>query len=248
MIQTADSRLEVLVSSRAALQAELLANGQPRCLEAGGEWISHAGRREHWKLGRYFLISRMQRLLKEGGNPPKLDEFGVVTRNGLGRGTQPRIYLKGRMLPWRLSLSHGGEVFALAVSRDNSARVGIDVVDASAATRDSLGFWCTPAERKSLLSQDEHALVRNWAMKEAVYKAVNHGEAFSPSHFEIFSDGEKHVCHWRGQEIPLDIASIYPLTNGDYLAAVLIENFRSTRHVETNHRIKSTAACHLISP
>ena len=246
MIRVSLPKLEIAVSTVEMLRAELQGAAAPR-REDHPESMTHSGRRELWNVGRHFIVSRCRQLLTDGASPqplqPSCDEYDVVTRNGLGRGTQPRIYLRGQMLPWRLSLSHTDRMLALGISHERHSRVGVDLVDPAELNSGALQMWCTPRERTAIENLGLEAFARIWGMKEALYKAVNYGEPFCPLNFEIDVESNPVSCRWRGVPLPLDIAWTRHLPEGGYVAAVAISDFPRCLRARLTHSNSTYSVC-----
>ncbi len=70
------------------------------------------------------------------------------------------------------------------------------------AERDDAGFrrlWFADAEQRWLAADPVRRTATLWALKEAVYKAVNAGESWDPRSVEIQADGaEDFRCLYRG--------------------------------------------------
>lgn len=171
--------------------------------------LSHPRRREDWLCGR-FLAKRAvwESLLEQRLRVAAIDNaaapFATVTSGGhsglqglqdlqihshdeLGRGVRPRLWLKGRLQPWDLSISHCDSSVAVAFASRVDLAVGIDLLLVPRAGRSqSLDFWMTPSERRWTTGQGvPHASLQLWALKEAAYKAMNGGEKFRPRRFEV---------------------------------------------------------------
>jgi hypothetical protein len=51
----------------------------------------------------------------------------ILSCDGLGRPTRPRVLLQGRLQPWSLSLAHSDRFVLVAFSEDPDLAVGVDV-------------------------------------------------------------------------------------------------------------------------
>jgi hypothetical protein len=92
--------------------------------------LRHAGRREAWLLGR--LLSKeliLNTMAAPLGGSGAMDPGGVeiLSCDGLGRPTRPRVLLQGRLQPWSLSLAHSDRFVLVAFSEDPDLAVGVDV-------------------------------------------------------------------------------------------------------------------------
>jgi len=184
--------------------------------------LRHAPRRVEWLAGRWLLKRMLQdRLLPAGdiSNESLLD-IVILSRDARGRGASPRALIDGRALAGHISLAHhDGDVWA-AVSPTSEIRVGIDVVAARPVNRRVSSMWYTPREREWLARWSDHMLgAAVWAAKEAVYKATNFGEPFSPALCEI-CEPLRDAWTWtgNGSESWLDVRHL----GGQFVAAAAV--------------------------
>jgi phosphopantetheinyl transferase len=215
--------LEWAVASIDELRDELASNCQFVVRDLDDPHFADVARRELWALGRYFLLSRLYPRLTMNRTAVDPRDLRIVTRNGLGRGTQPRLYCQGRLVPWRISLAHTNSQLAMAFSVDRDTRVGIDVVDDSAAAAMAVRCWSTLREREQLLGRTEADFAKVWSMKEALYKALNHGEPFRPARYEVSLADSDHglpQCRFRDHEVTVETCVTVNLPSGGWLAAL----------------------------
>jgi 4'-phosphopantetheinyl transferase len=124
-----------------------------------------------------------------------------------------------------VSLSYGGEFVACAVSRRG---VGVDIerADRPEADEQLVARICTPGERRMLELLPEHArrraVVRLWARKEAVVKALGVGLAFPLDRLDV-SNNLASIAGLPGSEV-----SVRDVDSGldDYVVAVSGEGRR----------------------
>jgi phosphopantetheinyl transferase len=87
-----------------------------------------------------------------------------------------------------------------ALSVETGVSVGVDLAPCEPLTDSFVGLWFSPAEQRWSRESNSAATARFiWAAKEAVYKAINQGEGFSPRDVEIHKNGS---CLYR--QAPLD--------------------------------------------
>jgi phosphopantetheinyl transferase len=109
-----------------------------------------------------------------------------------GHGERPEVSIAGRRVQVALSIAHT-ERGALAAAALNTAAsalerlaLGVDLVTPTDAGR-SLSWTFTDAERLWLAHSADYtnSAARIWAMKEAIYKASQRGEGFSPRDIDV---------------------------------------------------------------
>ncbi len=172
----------------------------------GGEaWLSDPERevyahlhdarwREAWLFGRLLCKELiLSTLVAARGGRGALHPGGVeiLSRDGLGRPTRPRVLLHGRLQPCSLSLAHSDRFVLVAFCEDPDVAVGVDVTPIQSPGAGFLDLWFTPWERAWIWAQSGQAPRRAaslWAVKEAFYKAVNRGERFAPERIEVHVD------------------------------------------------------------
>jgi len=164
--------------------------------------LSDAFRRRAWLAGR-MLIKRL--LLEEmlpgmdGYEEMRPAEIEIVSRDGLGRGVRPRVFVGGRQQPWRLSLAHCEDSVFAAASKDNNVSVGVDLVPREIGGRGFAECWLTPQEHRAWGSfGEDQGLAKIWAVKEAAYKAGGQGESFQPTSYEVLPAENGLTCSWNG--------------------------------------------------
>ncbi|QDV30590.1 4'-phosphopantetheinyl transferase superfamily protein [Planctopirus ephydatiae] len=219
------SQFEIHTATKAQLRTGLLSSGLGEKFANGAEMFLDPARKESWELSRFLIASRVFALLKTDRSQdflsPELSEIEVWTRNDKGRGIPPAVFIENQQIPWTFSLSHAGDNYALAICRQPQFRPGVDLVNTSTFTQAALQMWFTPEERKNLANRDERAAGIIWALKEAVYKSINHGEPFRPRQIEILPEGKKLICRVRGIHVHFDEAVIRFIERDCLLAAVL---------------------------
>jgi phosphopantetheinyl transferase (holo-ACP synthase) len=162
--------------------------------------LGHALRRRQWLAGRWLA---KQLILRAAGNA-SLADVQILTRDGEGPGVRPQIRLAGRRLPWSVSISHSehGALAALVASDTLAVGVDLTVLRPDHATQFGPGFrrlWFTPGEQRWLAADPQRRIATLWAVKEAVYKACNTGEAWDPRQVEIVpTESDGFQCRYRG--------------------------------------------------
>jgi len=156
--------------------------------------LGDSSRRQGWLAGRVLakrmLLDHLAAGRKEGTElqPRRVEiDSGDVRR----RGRRPAVRLDGRSLPVSLSISHTDGAVLVALACEAGVSVGADLVDRAELGAGFARMWFTPAERRWLESEGDPELAATiWAIKEAVYKAVNRGEAFRPRSVEVLPAGQ----------------------------------------------------------
>ncbi len=154
--------------------------------------FGHRDRRYQWLAARFVAKQLISEHLRQTcSSPTKIDRRSVYIQStdAAGRSIRPRVYVEGRLQDWSLSISHSESVVYVALSTQKSLSVGIDVIDMQSPNRSRLSAWMSGRERQTFSANgDRWCAARAWAVKEAVYKATNHGESFVPGELEVFYD------------------------------------------------------------
>jgi phosphopantetheinyl transferase len=146
-------------------------------------------RRAAWAFGRLAA----KRLLRDRlTDTISLAEICLLPRIPRGR---PCPTLGGRALSWCVSISHCDR---FAVAGLGASGVGVDVVRPFPPGEGLLRSWFTPHERGAGID-----VAVAWALKEAVYKAINAGERFVPRAVEILKTHGGYSCTYHG--VPLGL-------------------------------------------
>lgn len=187
--------------------AYLASSDGPPFAELTGQWLSPeelAGfdkpaakhRPRDWLMGRIAAKHLILRLLaEENGDACALRHGRLVqprqitirSRGRAGQGVAPEIIVDHGRLAWTVSIAHTLRG-ALAAVVTGGSRVGVDLIDRAEVRAAGLRYWFTPRERCWVAGCRQRATVL-WGVKEAVYKACNHGESFAPRQVEVFDAG-----------------------------------------------------------
>ncbi len=126
----------------------------------------------------------------------------ILSRDAAGRAVRPVVQFQNQIMPWCVSLSHSERGVLVAVSVDPEIRVGVDLAEMEDLNPRSLVFWFTARERERLREGGAKKSAVSWAVKEAVYKAINTGESFVPKKFEVFRrDKAGYECQHEGESL-----------------------------------------------
>jgi phosphopantetheinyl transferase len=149
-------------------------------------------RRECWLLGRVLAKQVLKgRIARDGSNELHPQQIVIVSRDGLGRRTGPRVFIDGRLHGWCLSIAYSDLSIAVALTDGRRLRVGVDLVRRQPLGRGFAELWFSTRERDWTAATDGSAADRAatvWAIKEAFYKASNTGDRFAPGRIEVSCD------------------------------------------------------------
>ena len=201
-------RLPPIVNIRYAPLGQLL----EECQHSSREWLgiderrefdrlSDCNRRTQWLAGRWASKS----LLRQAAGIANGANLQILTRDERGRGVRPGIFLDGRDLPWTLSISHSESAVLIGLAPKSEFSIGVDLVKPGRRGDAFQQMWYTAGERRwvaeDLGSEDPgNRAMTIWALKEAIYKAINSGESWDPRQIEILPRASRHFgCRYRGQ-------------------------------------------------
>jgi 4'-phosphopantetheinyl transferase EntD len=144
-------------------------------------------RRSTWLAGRIVA----KRLLLEAASATGHDiakceatELHIESRSTkLGHGERPTLFVDGFVVPCAISVSHTARGVLAAVSFEAGVSLGVDLVEL-AESSDSLRWTFSPTEMNWLAKGTGNRAEQLWASKEALYKACQRGEGFSPQNME----------------------------------------------------------------
>lgn len=188
-----------------------------RCLERREEWILARA------LARQLIAAQF---IVETGEPA----IEICSRDSLGRGVRPVVTIAGHPLSGTISISHTRSAVLVAISATPDITIGVDLVQKTAL---GTGFWETwfdDLERRNAESGDALETCRLWAAKEAVYKAVNQNDPFTPRQISL-RGGERGVyrCSYRGVDLG-DHCQVTVWDCDDHVAALAILLGRPALH------------------
>jgi phosphopantetheinyl transferase len=157
-------------------------------------------RREGWLQAR--VLAKQLILVHERALICDASEIDVVSCDAFGRGVRPRVAIGGRAMPWSLSISHTETAALVALCTVPGLSVGVDLVHAASPSRGFLRMWFDGPERELMAAGDWQEPCRIWAIKEAVYKAVNHNDPFAPRQVRVRRAwGGEYTCTYRGVDL-----------------------------------------------
>jgi len=147
------------------------------------DWLS-AGEREAIRTtpsdrGRSAARLLAKQLLAERhGSTDDFRHIHIESRDGRDRSTRPQAYIRGRLIPWDVSLSHSDRIVSVAVLPIWNGRIGLDLVEPAALAVGRLKYWLS--DREAERAGDRFSTGVIWSLKEAIYKATNEGTPFFP--------------------------------------------------------------------
>jgi phosphopantetheinyl transferase len=174
-------------------------------------------RRQEWLIGRRLAKELILEAMTDMPLNPR--DVEISSRDGLGRRTRPRIVIAGRAQPWSLSIAHSDDLVLVALSTDARVSLGVDIVPVQSWTKASLESWFTETERQWM----ETGAMRPstvWAVKEAVYKAVNRGEPFVPQRIEVRPNLGGAYSYLKNGRAPLAGAEIRVSESNEEIMAI----------------------------
>ncbi|HSD51280.1 MAG TPA: 4'-phosphopantetheinyl transferase superfamily protein [Candidatus Methylomirabilis sp.] len=191
--------------------------------------LQDARRREAWLFGRLLSKELILDTLAAARCPGWAVDpvhIQVLSRDGLGRPTRPRVLLKGRLQPCSLSLAHSEQTVVVGLSQDGDMTMGVDLTPIQSPGVGFLDLWFTPRERAWIWSQSDQAprwAATLWAVKEAFYKATNRGEGFTPRRIEVRVDPpDGYAIRCDGARPRGGCLVRVATTGGEVVAAVLV--------------------------
>ncbi len=162
------------------------------------------------------------------------------SRDAAGRGSRPRIVLKGRELDWSLSISHNERGVLAVLCTADACSLGVDLASKTARSAGFLRLWFTLNERRWIAADPARRTAIVWAMKEATYKACQAGESWSPRDIEIRAlCGNRFACIFQDrllQPLWTDVLEI-----DDQIAALVCLPRTSSRQIEPSRPARTLA-------
>ena len=169
----------------------------------GLAWLGHreraelaawrdADRRRAWLVGRTIGKTLVARRMAKLPTPQAIEpsQIEILSRDAEGRVNRPRIWCDGIEKPWSLSISHSQRGVLAAFTAATDVALGVDLADCGTFGDGFVDLWFTPAERAWFHETQCTSTARFiWAAKEALYKACNDGESFTPRDVEVLPDG-----------------------------------------------------------
>ena len=183
-----------------------------------------AARRQQWLQARRLA----KQLIQHASGASSLLAVQVLSRDERGLGVEPRVLVtstganQGQQATWSLSISHSRCGLLLGLAPADDFRLGVDLVELSADHSHLERMWFSDRERRLLAGKGQARTATLWAVKEAVYKAVNQGQSWSPRDVEVLAIGPDHVdCTYRGQRLH-DLRSEIQQVDGHVAASVCL--------------------------
>jgi phosphopantetheinyl transferase (holo-ACP synthase) len=184
-------------------------------------------RRRTWLCGRLCLKELSLSSIRESrwrGSSLRADQIEIHSLDILGRPTRPRVIIDGRLQPWNVSIAHTERSVLAALSFSAELSVGVDLTTVGAMSDGFRGLWLTAAERRWCDGgSDPHLASTLWAVKEAMYKAVNRGESFAPAAVEVARDSDGYTCAYKNRRIPRAPAVRVSERDGEVAAVVAVD-------------------------
>lgn len=154
------------------------------------EWLRSFGapqRVRQWLGGRWLAKQILITRLASMSFRPC--DIHVESRDGRDRAVRPQVFLRGRLQPWTVSISHSDHAIYVAATTRADAKLGVDVVPLQRLSKRFVDYWFTDYERQwCLRSADPCAACLLWSLKEAYYKANNDGQPFAPRRIDVVTE------------------------------------------------------------
>jgi 4'-phosphopantetheinyl transferase EntD len=185
-------------------------------------------RRRTWLWGRLCLKELILSGIREsrwGGPSPRADRIEIHSLDILDRPTRPRVIIDGRLQPWNVSIAHTERSVLAALSFAVEMSVGVDLTTVSGLSGGFRELWLTAAERRWCDAGSDPFLASTlWAVKEAMYKAVNRGESFVPAAIEVARDfAGGYSCAYENGRPPRAPAVRVSERDGEIAAVVAVD-------------------------
>ncbi|HEY1784089.1 MAG TPA: 4'-phosphopantetheinyl transferase superfamily protein [Pirellulales bacterium] len=168
--------------------------------------LSDERRRSQWLGGRWVA----KQLLVQAGTARCASDVEICSRDEWRRGSRPRIRIGGQPLVGSLSIAHTAKGALAALTSNEHLVMGVDLVDLAdvaglLATSGGRGFaelWFTPLERSWIAGDRLRRTATLWGIKEAVYKACQLGEGWTPRDVVMWPrEGGGYRCFYHGNPI-----------------------------------------------
>jgi phosphopantetheinyl transferase len=128
------------------------------------------------------LVRRVSKILGDYNAPPTHIDIHSADAD---RGRWPRVWIAKNAQDWSLSIAHTHRGVLVALAVEPGMTVGVDLVCDRTVRRQRLAWSFTPIERDWMNARDvSNDPERLWALKEALYKACQHGKGFAPGRIE----------------------------------------------------------------
>jgi phosphopantetheinyl transferase len=178
--------------------------------------LRDANRRDGWLLGRVLIKELLREHVLDGDAAP----IEITSRDDMGRGVRPKVTIAGRTAPWSLSISHTKKAALVAMCPIPGISIGVDLAPGEPAAPGFARSWFDGSERALLARGDWLEAARLWAVKEAVYKAVNQNDPFAPRRVRVRrAPCGGYQCTYRGVDLA-GCCCIQTWVCGDHVAAL----------------------------
>ncbi len=168
-----------------------------------------ASRREEWLLGRWLLKNMLASLAKASSCLHDLRRIEILPQKHNSLSTRPLLMFDGESTNFAVSLSHSDCGVLAGIADPLELNMGVDLVEERPVRDGFLKLWFTRNEQDFLRTRRDLAM-RFWGAKEASYKAIQKGERFVPTAFEVgVSDNDWHCyCRESNRACRIDVTSV----------------------------------------
>ncbi len=228
----------MIVSAPCDLEYAKLADLEVERASTARDWLSEdelvlwhkfraASRRDTFLAGRILAkrLLRKQQLAASRVAPSRI----TIRSDAASQGVRPWVLLDGHRLAYALSISHTSDAVLVGGTNRFGISVGVDLVPRRPLGAPFERSWLTEAESTCLRENGGETTVADiWAMKEAVFKAVHHGEPFAPRCVEIRLEAERRTVFYHGRNLG-DRCQLRVRRLGNQVAAVATYQRLGTR-------------------
>ena len=175
------------ISRTVAKLEDFRTNGRPENWLSPAEWLRYndLSRKgpavDGWLGGRWCAKRNVRAVTTYQATHPT--QIHIESYDGLQRRISPRVFLRGRLQPWRLSLSHSETLSAAVLSTHHNHRVGVDIVNLEDRPGPLPDYWFNKHEQSWCTSETMPVLI--WGLKEAIFKAIGDDCRFVPREVDI---------------------------------------------------------------
>jgi phosphopantetheinyl transferase len=167
----------------------------------GWRRIGDGTRRRSWLAGRALVKRLVFATLAPAESRAIKPQQIEVDSGGAGRpGKRPVVSIDGHRWRRAISITHTAEAVLVAVAARPEVALGVDLVGDVSFGRGFQRLWFTAAERRHVAGhRQQQRAARIWAVKEAVFKACNRGEAFRPATINVIPQADgRYTSHYGG--------------------------------------------------
>jgi len=206
--------------------------------EVYDQW-NDAQRRATWLGGRLLAKQLiLDHLFATSDRSVVHHEIEINSGMPRNRRERPQVSIAGRRISRSLSITHTSRGVMVALATLPDLQVGVDLVEAKSFSVGFLRYWFTEAEQNWIRQDSQPDQVAAiWAMKEALYKACNEGEGFSPHTIQVLpSPSGSYSCSYAGQPLKASCQMRSWQIDQQTAALACVEQSNSVYHMKSHQR------------